>query len=59
VISSIAFGIFAIILSMGFMNGMNRQMVENTIRTSLGHMPSTAEDFSTPRIRPLEALHFV
>ena len=38
VISSIAFGIFAMILSMGFMNGMNRQMVENTIRTSLGHI---------------------
>lgn len=38
VISSIAFGIFAMILSMGFMNGMNGQMVENTIRTSLGHI---------------------
>ncbi len=38
VISSIALGIFAMILSMGLMNGMNRQMVENTISTSLGHI---------------------
>lgn len=38
VISSIALGIFAMILSMGIMNGMNNQMVENTIRTSLGHI---------------------
>ncbi len=37
VISSIAFGIFAMILSMGLMNGFNSQMVENTISTSLGH----------------------
>ncbi len=38
VISSIAVGIFAMILSMGVMNGMNNQMVENTIKTSLGHI---------------------
>ncbi len=38
VISSISLGIFAMILSMGIMNGMNRQMVENTISTSLGHI---------------------
>lgn len=38
VISSIAIGIFAMILSMGIMNGMNNQMVENTIKTSLGHI---------------------
>jgi len=38
VISSIALGIFAMILSMGIMNGMNNQMVENTISTSLGHI---------------------
>jgi len=38
VISSIAFGIFAMILSMGIMNGMNSQMIENTINTSLGHV---------------------
>jgi len=38
VISSIGFGIFAMILSMGVMNGFNNQMVENTIKTSLGHI---------------------
>ena len=38
VISSIGFGIFAMILSMGIMNGFNIQMVENTIGTSLGHV---------------------
>lgn len=38
VISSIALGIFAMLFSMGIMNGMNNQMVENTISTSLGHI---------------------
>ncbi len=38
VISSIAFGIFAMIISMGIMNGFNVQMVENTIGVSLGHI---------------------
>ncbi|HNV49187.1 MAG TPA: ABC transporter permease [Spirochaetota bacterium] len=38
VISSIALGIFAMILSMGIMNGMNNQAIENTIRTALGHI---------------------
>ncbi|MCP4129710.1 MAG: ABC transporter permease [bacterium] len=38
VISSIGLGIFAMIFSMGFMNGMNTQMIENTISTSLGHV---------------------
>ncbi|MCP4351723.1 MAG: ABC transporter permease [Desulfobacterales bacterium] len=38
VISSIAVGIFVMLLSMGILNGMNNQMVENTIRTSLGHI---------------------
>ena len=38
VISSIAMGIFAMLMSMGIMNGMNNQMVENTISTSLGHI---------------------
>ncbi len=38
VISSITLGILAMIVSMGLMNGMNRQMVENTISTSLGHV---------------------
>ncbi len=38
VISSIAVGIFVMLLSMGILNGMNNQMVDNTIRTSLGHI---------------------
>ncbi len=38
VISSMAIGIFAMIASMGLMNGFNRQLVENTISTSLGHI---------------------
>ncbi|MDD4464778.1 MAG: ABC transporter permease, partial [Desulfobacterales bacterium] len=38
VISSIALGIFAMMFSMALMNGLNNQMVENTIRTSLGHI---------------------
>src|SRR4030067_597803 len=37
VISSMAVGIFAMIFSIGFMNGMTVQMVENTINTTLGH----------------------
>ena len=32
-------------LSMGFMNGMNQQMVENTISTSLGHVTIHAQGF--------------
>ena len=38
VVLSIAIGIFVMIFSAGFMNGMNAQMVENTINTSLGHI---------------------
>jgi len=38
VITSVALGIFAMLVSMGIMNGMNYQMVENTISTSLGHI---------------------
>lgn len=38
VISSISIGIFVMIFVMGFMNGFNVQMVENTIKTSLGHI---------------------
>ncbi len=38
VISSISMGIFAMILSMGLINGMNRQMVDNAITSSLGHL---------------------
>jgi putative ABC transport system permease protein len=36
VISSIGIGIFAMMLSVGFSNGMMAQMVDNTIGTSLG-----------------------
>ena len=36
VVSSIAIGIFAMILSVSFSNGMMDQMVDNTIGTSLG-----------------------
>ncbi len=45
VISSIAIGIFAMMLSMGVMNGFNIQMVENTISTSLGHVAVHARGF--------------
>lgn len=45
VISSIAIGIFAMMLSMGIMNGFNVQMVENTISTSLGHVAIHAKGF--------------
>ncbi len=38
VISSIAIGIFAMILAVGFMNGVMQQLVENAINTSLGHV---------------------
>lgn len=38
VITSIALGIFAMIFSIAFMNGIMTQMVENTISTSLGHV---------------------
>lgn len=38
VISSIALGIFALIASEGFINGLNNQMIENNIKTSLGHI---------------------
>ncbi len=38
VISSIGLGIFAMIFTIAFMNGMMTQMVDNTISTSLGHV---------------------
>ncbi len=38
VMSSMAIGIFALVLAVGFMNGVMRQLVENTINTSLGHV---------------------
>lgn len=59
VISSIGTGIFAMIFSMAFMNGMNVQMVDNTIRTSLGHAALHREGyFANPEIHknfPLDA----
>ena len=65
VISSIAIGIFAMILSMAVMNGMNNQMVENTIKTSLGHIAIHRKGFQddmkleyhfTPESRIIEAI---
>ncbi len=38
VILSIAIGILGMHLSMGFMNSMSMQMIDNTINTSLGHV---------------------
>ncbi len=38
VVSAIAVGIFSMLISMSLMNGMNEQMVDNIIRTSLGHV---------------------
>ena len=38
VISSIGSGVFLMLISMGFVNGINYQMIDNTISTSLGHV---------------------
>ncbi|HPJ33983.1 MAG TPA: ABC transporter permease [Spirochaetota bacterium] len=38
VITSIGIGIFAMLVIMAIMNGMNYQMIDNTISTSLGHV---------------------
>ena len=38
VISSIGMGVFLMMLTMSIVNGMNYQMVDNTISTSLGHV---------------------
>jgi putative ABC transport system permease protein len=38
VLSSMALGIFAMIISIGFINGITVQMVDNIISTSLGHI---------------------
>jgi ABC-type lipoprotein release transport system permease subunit len=38
VISSISLGVFFMLISMAFVNGMNYQMIDNTISTSLGHV---------------------
>lgn len=37
ILSSIATGVFAMIFTMGFMNGFSMQMVDNTIGSSIGH----------------------
>jgi ABC-type lipoprotein release transport system permease subunit len=37
VITSIAIGLFGMLFAAGFMNSMTKQMVDNTISTSLGH----------------------
>jgi len=38
VVGSIAVGLWGLIASLGFMDGMGRQMVENVIKTQLGHL---------------------
>ncbi len=38
IISSIAIGIFAIIVQMSIMNGLGNQLIENNIKTALGHI---------------------
>ncbi len=46
VIASISMGVVAMLLSMGVMNGMNNQMVDNTISTSLGHLSIQHEKYT-------------
>lgn len=46
VISSITVGTFFMITSMGLMNGVNNQMIENTIKTSLGHISIQKKGFN-------------
>lgn len=46
VIFSIAFGIFALITSEGYINGLNNQMIENNIKTSLGHIAVHQKGFN-------------
>lgn len=38
IITSIAIGIFAIIVDMSIMNGLGNQLIENNIKTALGHI---------------------
>lgn len=45
VISSMAIGVFAIIISVAFINGMTVQMIENTINTTLGHVAIYREGY--------------
>lgn len=49
VITSISIGILGMILSMSFLNGMNNQIVENTISTSLGHIAIHRKGFQETR----------
>ena len=61
VISSIAAGIFFMIITMGFMNGLNNQMVDNTIRTSLGHIAIHKKGFQNDmklatNFKPVESI---
>jgi ABC-type lipoprotein release transport system permease subunit len=46
VIFSIALGIFALIVCQGFINGLNKQMVENNIKTALGHLAIHSRGFN-------------
>jgi ABC-type lipoprotein release transport system permease subunit len=45
IISSIAVGIFAMIFTIGFMNGFSVQMIDNTISSSIGHVSVQAEGY--------------
>lgn len=49
IITSVAVGVFAMLLSMGILNGIMTQMVDNTINTSLGHV-------SIRRAGPMESI---
>lgn len=46
VISSIGMGVLLMIITMSVVNGMNYQMVDNTISTSLGHVSIHKKGFS-------------
>lgn len=46
VITSIGIGIFTMLIIMGVMNGMNYQMIDNTISTSLGHVSVHKKGFA-------------
>lgn len=46
VISSIAIGVFFMLISMALVNGMNYQMIDNTISTSLGHVAIQKKGFA-------------
>ncbi len=46
VISSIGIGVLLMIITMSIVNGMNYQMIDNTISTSLGHISIHRKGFS-------------